>query len=406
MLPAAGVAILVLSAGVSACSEPATETSKEPPKATPSASASSESPSDSPEPLKALDAAPLPASLYEPLHEIRSSQSGFAVLVAAVDERGSLLLRHSKKTGSLELTEETLELRDSNGTLATFGASPKRPHQVTEATFNKDFVVWMETPETELIPDPWVMYAYNRDTREVSELTRAPRVGRFPAPAVPSFTGPVLAGGRVHWAQLGGRPRSETVAIWGCDPRRCTPREEIAGAALPAVSGESVYAIQTARFTGKRAPGSEFSIVRLDPESGEVTTIRTIPMSDTEFPDGLAANDSSFLWLVADSAGAGRAHVWDQADGSEVVVTSELDGGFGYPVLGEDFAAWGEASGLNDVGNFVLDRSSNTLYSMGVMGYYGVEGTGPVLAWMDHLSDDRSAMGTTVVRWKSPDEPG
>src|SRR3954452_6147404 len=242
----------------------------------------------------------------------------------------------------------------------------------------------METSSTELNVAPWVLYAYDRSTRQTSLLGRSP-AGPGPDPAPPpGRTGPVVSGHTAFWAQVSGRPGAERVDVYGCDVTHCRPNRYAAGAAFPAVSGSELYVLRTPRFTG-RAPEPRLSVDRVDTGTRRISTVRNVALRKGQTPGGLAASGSTLAWVVAGDA-KDTISMLDQASRSTRIVASEPGGAFGAPVATPAYVAWPESSGVSpaDVGGYLYDLSNNTLSSIGnTAGLYNVVGREDLISWQD-----------------------
>jgi hypothetical protein len=88
------------------------------------------------------------------------------------------------RTGRLKLLPEP-----------TLGGPPK---QIVGAYATRRWVVWVETPSTNLYTASWVLHSYDRRSGVARVLARSPRVGPSPPPQVPGGESPTISGGRVY----------------------------------------------------------------------------------------------------------------------------------------------------------------------------------------------------------------
>jgi hypothetical protein len=302
----------------------------------------------------------------------------------AVDENATVLRARSPDNQSLQLEKTELALRDLSGNETTF-SSPGEPAQVSQASFNDRYVVWMESTSVDLNTDPWVMYVYDRESTSVMELTRAPEVGNTAPPHVPGYTGPVLSGDKVFWAQVGGTLKRPSSNIMGCSIADCMPKTVIPGAAFPSTSDGQLYAIAHQNFAGS---GSDRNMVikTVSVEGGDVRDTATIPLSPTQSPNGLAVGKAGMVWLISDDADRDMAQVQYAGNAEVSTVESELAGRFDYPVATDTYLAWGEGSGSSAIANF-LTTSIDNLYALGTTGgLFGVLGAGSVVVWRDQTT--------------------
>lgn len=374
---------------------------------TPSAESTSSSPATTPTPgetvtpteppvQQAINAEPVPPNALEVRAKLPLVEGDERASVLAVDEAGTVLRTRSPGDQSLELPKVELALRDPAGNETKF-ASPSGPAQVSGAAFNERYVVWMETPSTDLMTDPWVLYRYDRAEDSVQELAHAPRLGAAPPPPVPGYTGPVLAGDRVFWAQAGGTPKALTSDIMGCQVTDCSPQTVIPGAAYPTAADGKVYAIAHNRFTGGEVEAPQMTIQAVpSTQGGGVVEVKTVELTPTQFPNGLAASDTGLVWLISDSADKDQAHVWYTDAETVLTVESELSGQFAYPIAADTYMAWAEGTGTADAANFLMDRSG-ALYSLGTTGsLYGLDGAGDIVVWREETKPGGGTDATNI----------
>ena len=371
-----------------------------------SSSSGSGDPTESgPPPLDAANATPVPSDALDVLAKWPLIEDGQSVGVLALDAAGTMLLSRTPATEEEELTSGELVLRDPHGQETTFTATPRPRHtQVIDATFNDRYVVWMETASVDITSQQWVLYTYDRADRTVRVLTRSPRRQGRAQPPAPGYTGPVLAGDRVFWAQVDGTPKAPTVDIVGCQVTDCTPEVVIPGAAYPAVADGTVYAVANDRFTGSKV-GREMVIEAAPAGGGEVTQVTSVELSPTQFPSGLAAGGAGLVWLIQDSAGADQASVWFAGEETVRTVESASNGGFAFPIATQRYVAWAEGTGSAKVANFVMDPTG-ALHTLGTTGgLYGITGAGDIAAWRDLKSGgsvDRDNIEYLIARLRLP----
>lgn len=343
------------------------------------------------------DAKPVPAAALELIDTVPIIQGGANVQVLAVDAAGAVLYSRAPVTEGVELAQRELMLRDSDGNATRFSATPRpeQPGQIIGAAFNDRYAVWMETSSIELGKQAWVLYGYTRADSTVRLLARSRRLGSSPPPAVPGYTGPVLAGDRVFWAQAGGTPRALQSDIMGCQVIECAPQIVMTGAAYPAVANRQVYAVANDRFAGDEV-SPEMVIQSVPAAGGSVSVVRTVELSPTQFPNGLAAGGAGLVWLILDSAGPDQANVWFANTEEVQTVESDSNGTFAFPVAADDYLAWAEGSGSAEVANFVVD-ATGALYSLGTTGsLYGLLGAGDVVVWRDKSDPRRGLDGANI----------
>ncbi|MFT4289289.1 hypothetical protein [Nocardioides sp.] len=260
----------------------------------------------------------------------------------------------------------------------------KKSRQVSAVDMSERWVVWMETPSTVLGLQPWTLVAYDRTDKSVRKLARSPRMDDGgPAISVPGWTGPVIFGTKVYWAQAAGTLQAGRVDVWGCVIEACNPAMVAKAAAMPASDGEYLYLISSANYAG--APSAnEQTVDRVDPNTGARSTVARIAVADQEGVSGLAAGPGMLAWTVGRS-GADEAVVLNLVDGSVATFADTQQGVFGYPVVTRSAVIWAESGGVGpEVGGYLLDRRDGTLSTIGnKLGLYGEGGDGAYVYWQE-----------------------
>ncbi|WP_460515329.1 hypothetical protein [Flindersiella endophytica] len=175
--------------------------------------------------------------------------------------------------------------------------------QTTFAALDEDYAVWNETPDASLDVDRWTMYAFDRKTRKISQVAKAPIVKEIgTSPAVPGWTIPRLLNGWVYWAEARSSPANGNqpeVNIYGRKLGSPKPKRLIvAHAAQPVVTGHWLY---YARFDpGRYDRTRTYAIYRKDLTTGETSLIH----QDDKHAGGayLAAYENVSAWVNRDGA--------------------------------------------------------------------------------------------------------
>lgn len=309
--------------------------------------------------------------------------------VRALGPNGEVLIGRSRFTETVDLQPYTLILRTAGAEPGEVVITPPvdgPTSQVASADVSKRYVVWKETTSTQLNVVPWQMYAYDRETEEVTLLAESPKLddGELP-PATPGYTGPVLAGERVYWPQVGGTARHTRSDVYACDIADCVPERVAASAAFPVSDGGVVHFVSGPAFNSKRA-GERMSVQRVEVDTGSVSTVYQKQLEPKAGIRGLAVRDDRVFMIIGKRASADEAWIIDRSTDKEVVIRSTRSGGFGYPQLGDSFAAWAETSGTSpdQLGGYVYDVETGKVYAVGnTSGLYSVLARGSTLFWQE-----------------------
>jgi hypothetical protein len=353
-------------------------------------------------------AKPLPTSAYKPLGVLRAIKRRTTVRVVALAGDGSTLVSEAPASSDATIAQGSMFLHRS-GPNGPKQRIPSPAHasaqQVIGADINAAWIVWMETTSAGIDVQPWHLYAYNRRSRTSSELAHSPSVAGLEPPPPPGFTGPLLAGGSVFWAQVGGRIGAERVDVFGCRVSACEPTRYAAGAAFPSISGNHLYVISTDRYAGHRAPtqgaSSPMTVRKIDLRSRKTSIVTTVSLGPEQSPAGLAVAGHHALWIIG--AHPSTAVILDLDDQRQRTVDSESEGLFGFPIATPTYVAWAESSGTApaDVGGYLLRPSDGSLWSIGnTAGLYDIHGAGSIVAWQDSSSPAARLQDihTTVAR--------
>jgi hypothetical protein len=189
------------------------------------------------------------------------------------------------------------------------------PKQIVGAYATRRWVVWVETPSTNLYTARWVLHSYDRRSGVARVLARSPRVGPSPPPQVPGGDSPTISGGRVYLtaaqAVHGHRviPAIYTVAVDGSTRLRLL----IPGASHAiADRGSLIYRRDIGR--------SSWQIHRRDLVEGDDEVLAT-GSKIVKFW-GLAAGGGTITWATQ-SHGKYRLHVQTPGRDRQVVVQTK-----------------------------------------------------------------------------------
>lgn len=385
----------VVVAAMVACDAASQDSARSTPTAATSPSAATSSSHDVPgepasETLTVDSAVHLGKDSAEIVGRVPLIQEDLSVGVHAITLQGEVLVVESRRDDDLGITQGVLRLGTpgSMDRALTITTPPhSEPQQVTGADVSSRHVVWMETPSTELSVQPWVLYAYDRQSQATRQLTHSPLIGGRDPPTVPGYTGPVLSGDRVFWAQVSGQPGAERVSVLGCVVDRCSPRVFAPGAAFPAATAEALFVIASPRYAGDKRSRS-IQLRRIDLDDGKTTTIREIELEGGQAPTGLAADEDRIAWTIADNP-TDTISILQFGTGKLTVISSDRQGLFGFPVMTGRVLIWAESSGVSpeDVGGYLYDFDAQKLFSVGnTAGLYGVDGNGRYVVWQDSTS--------------------
>jgi hypothetical protein len=256
---------------------------------------------------------------------------------------------------------------------------------VMAANFDEEHVAWMESSTVDLGVIPWVLYVADRSTGTVSRLAESPRIeGREP-PGVPGYTGPVLIGDQVFWAQVGGTVGAEVVDIYQCDIDDCAPTVVVKEAAFPAVAGGRLYFVTGSRYSAAQTAKGGYGLGSFNPTTNAKRRVRPIDTAGKDAPNGLAVGGDHAVITVT-TAGSGHVEIVDLK--TEDVVTVEPDGTglFVYPKATSRFAAWADGNSGQDtvVGGYLYDYATGSLYAVGdTPGLYNIQADDNLLVWQE-----------------------
>lgn len=337
--------------------------------------------------VNAVDSAPpLGGSSFEQVAEVRSGlDRPTGAAVTAIDADGGYIETSFLRDAGSGF--EGAHLVRANGSSGRLPLASRSRRGWTSASMNQRWIVWQESASADLSIDDWWMFAYDRKSKRAHRLARAPLLQGQKPPAPPGWTGPVVSADRVFWAQVGGSRDDPEVSLYGCRIARCEPRRIARDAAFPSATESSVVVL----VGRNRSP----SMATFDARTGELVRSLPVRLRPGHEVTGLAASDEHAVWTSSN----GESHLasvvdleskerWDFKIGA--------GGQFGYPVAGDGFVAWAEASGTGfySVGGFVFEPRTERLRSLGnKAGLYDIKAAGKYLMWQDE-----NKPSTTVYR--------
>jgi hypothetical protein len=191
-----------------------------------------------------------------------------------------------------------------------------------------------------------------------------------------------MDGERVYWAEVSGSSNAEQVNIRGCRITDCQPKTLLTRTAFPATANGTVYGWNDPRYRRDTRNGTS-RIISVTSSGQQLEIVSTAPDNVEAAGNGLVAAGTHLAWVTA-RRGADWFDILDLGTGRHLRLTSETDGGFGYPVLTNRFAMVAESSGVAkaDVAGYLYDLDKDHLFSVGnSSGLYGLLGAGDILKW-------------------------
>lgn len=382
------------------CSTPTDDTpSAKPPASGGATSTSSPTATGAPRRLsvsKTIDAAELrtldPLEVTE-IDRFPVQQGGTLVSVQGVTTDGQpLIVRSSEKAAQDPASFESLSLGDGT-VLARPEAGRFKP---TKVVGGERFVVWQESSSSQLASFPFSIWMYDRRTGKSERIHSSALIEGAEPPPVPGYTGPVLDGDSVVWAQISGTQSDPTVDILRCEIVDCQPEVTIPDAALPSVVNGTVYGVgfSEGRNSDVVVPGEappedasagevQFKEVR---SGGAVTTTATIQVEGG--PTGYVTNGRQAV-LTGQRDGQAVALLIDDTDVTEVAGSDRLK--FGYPVVGSNFFAWAETSGSSNyaVAGYAWEPGASEVSTVGnATGLYAIEAASDYVLYQERRDDE------------------
>lgn len=259
--------------------------------------------------------------------------------------------------------------------------------------FNERYVVWMPDTEPDLGVELWELWAFDRQSGSTTRLAKAdPLDDGVDPPPPPGYTGPVLLGDRVYWAQVGGAFKDLHVDVYGCAIHDCKPRVVARNAAYPyKVDDHTLAYVQGGQYSRSAGRSTSVTAVVRDMKSGAMQDYSV--GEGVKSVSGFAASHRYLVWtrpLSGKGPQPDRAEWLIRVSGNRDYVDSRpAQGSFGYPEATDAFVVWGEVSGgsPDQIAGYLVRRGDDTLYKVGNQsGLYGFEVQGKRLLWREASS--------------------
>lgn len=302
-------------------------------------------------------------------------------------------------------------LRDGHyRAFAQAGRDPAGPfrgqqRQITDLAAGEGYVVWVETPSTDMDGNEWTIRAWHQSTGRITEVahSRYLRKGHRYAGYAGSIV-PVVLGGQAYWPSpvpTSDHPGDDNPKDWsfrvlsaplsGGGPTR-TIATDAAFAAV--VDGSLFYATHESR--GKRHIA--YLIHRRERGVGPDTVVARgaiAGMSDlTNVAGGnhllawtTSAPDVQQGWMPGEST-PGRVYLMDLRTSrvTELVTADEAGANYSF-AFGPDRLLWGNGSGNGDAGQYLFQPSRNALYRLGTTQGGAMVVSAPIgsaIRWSNH----------------------
>jgi hypothetical protein len=276
------------------------------------------------------------------------------------------------------IKQSHLELVDPAGaTVAIPGQDGARPRQAVAADADDRYVVWMETPSTQVGTADWVLLAYDRRAKQTHVVDRAA------TGADTSANTPMLVAGRVWWSVVeftGDEGHPPTTNLYSRSLTDATPaRLEVSDLAAATLSDNRL--VYTAATPGV---ARQLQLHRRYLATGADTVIQTVDLGPDETLHSLTAAGDNIAWTVSHNdpdTGITSRVMLRQSDGTLTMI----DGGqlsLAVDALTPDFLAWHD--GDQNGGEWILDRHDDRIVHLSSQpGLAAIEGSGNHLAWRE-----------------------
>jgi hypothetical protein len=315
------------------------------------------------------------------------------VNVIAVDPLGNPIGLGPQRVGSTAGQDVALLSAMTIGRVGVNGVTPvaetlKDPFgvtgnydQITAADGDGEWVVWVETPSTDLQFQEWVIRAVGKSgvVRELARSTSLPMGQRFPDCL--GGTRPVIAGAWVYWATAVPTvpaPRLERPSDWRIDVLRTklavsSAVETVArDAVMPVAQGDGVVFLQ--RLT---TPEAGYEVRRISP-TGESVALATGRDVGGYAPTVVSAGRDAVAWMVGRPTSGpelalGYLFVHDLHSGKTIRIDLGSDGGEGSSMATSVYGpVWGSGSGSGDAGEYLYDLKRSVIVRLGESEGYSV----------------------------------
>lgn len=274
--------------------------------------------------------------------------------------------------------------------------------QIYSIGVGQGYVVWAETPSTDLDGEEWTIRAWRQSTGQVTEIahSRYLRAGHRYIGYAGVIT-PVALNGRAFWPSAvptsdhpdNGNPHDWSFQIRSAPLSGGGPVRSVAtDAAFAAVtSGSLFYATHSSRHgkhvgyvIHRRVGGAGRDLVLARGTIGGTADLTNLAAGNGMVAWTVSSPDSPHQWRDRKST-PGRVYLLDLASGRLVQIVTGDDAGANYSMaFGPDRFLWDNGSGNGDAGQYVYNLADQAIYRLWVSrgGAVVVSApTGPYIRW-------------------------
>lgn len=350
--------------------------------------------------LSTVDAVDVTAANFERRSQLKTRAGDGSYLSPDVlRDDGTIVAQKTPKYAGSTRDWEVVISRESLGLLTsgrfaplarsereTVGALKGKMRQITSVDADERYVVWVETPSTELNYCEWVIRVYDGKSKKVRTIARSQLLkGKSRLICTYGETRPLILDEYAYWSTavaLIGQPSPKQKNHWSFDIQRARldGRSEVEtvvqNGVLPAVDGEALY-YATNSLSESLKPVSYEIHRRIQ---GEASTDEVLVSGATKGDSritNLSAGDGSVVWTVSserigkegwdpDLSKPGYLYVMSEARRSATRVTLGDPGSVNYSIgIGKRRVVWGNGSGNGNPGEYLLDLERSELWKLG-----------------------------------------
>jgi hypothetical protein len=268
----------------------------------------------------------------------------------------------------------------------TLGALRGKMRQITSVEADERYVVWAETPSTELNYCEWVLRVYDSKSKKVRTIARSQLLkGKYRLICTYGDTRPLILDKYAYWSTavaLVGQPNPKQKSHWSFDIQRARldgsgeVETVVQNGVLPAVDGNALYYVTNSVSESLKPVAYDIHRRTQGEASSDEVIVSGVTKGDSRVTN-MSAEDGNLVWTISserigkegwdpDVSAPGHLYVLNEKQRTTVKVTLRDPASINYSIaMGAGRVMWGNGSGNGNPGQYLLDLQSFKLWRLG-----------------------------------------